>query len=95
MKLITAHELLTGEVVYWTEAGAWSKHIKDAAAFPDEPADAAIATAKKQSTIVTNVYLVEADAPGQPSSRVRLRETIRAQGPTVRRDLGKQAEGAQ
>lgn len=93
MKLVTAHDLRTGEVVYWSGAG-WSKRLEEAAPFADEAADEALGIAKAQPTIVTNAYLVEAEGPGQPAHRVRLRESIRAQGPTVRLDLGKQAEGA-
>jgi hypothetical protein len=93
VKLVTAHDLRTGEVVYWSGAG-WSPRLAEAAPFPDEAADEALGIAKAQPTIVTNAYLVEADEAGQPSQRVRLRETIRAQGPTVRIDLGKQAEDA-
>ncbi|HVZ99019.1 MAG TPA: DUF2849 domain-containing protein [Caulobacterales bacterium] len=93
MKLITGNDLATGEVVYFTAKG-WSKRLADAQAFEDDAAEAALAQAKSQPTLVTGIYLVEADGPGQPSARVRLRETIRGAGPTVRRDLGKQAEQA-
>ncbi|MES1199022.1 MAG: DUF2849 domain-containing protein [Pseudomonadota bacterium] len=94
MKLITGNDLKTGEVMYFTEAGAWSKHLADAIAFEDEAALDALAGAKATPTLITGVYLVEADGPGAPSARVRLREIIRANGPTVRLDLGKQAEQA-
>ena len=92
MKLITAHDLLTGEVVYRTEANDWNVAIEAAAIYDDDAAPDALARAKKEATTVVNAYLVEADGPATPSARVRLRETIRAQGPTVRMDLGKQAE---
>lgn len=94
MKIVTAHDLKTGAVVYMTADGGWVSHIADGAAWADEEGDAALAKAKAQPTIVTNVYLVEADGPGTPSARVKLREDIRARGPTVRLDLGKQAERA-
>ncbi|HVY85394.1 MAG TPA: DUF2849 domain-containing protein [Caulobacterales bacterium] len=92
MRLVTGNDLKTGEVVYFTAGNGWSKRLADAAAFADEAADDALARAKSQPTLVTGVYLVEADGPGQPSARVRIRESIRASGPTVRLDLGKQAE---
>lgn len=92
MRIITAHDLRSGEVVYRTAANGWSARIADGAVFADDVADAALAVARKEATIVTNVYLVEADGPGSPAARVKLRETIRAAGPTVRLDLGKQAE---
>jgi hypothetical protein len=93
MKIVTAHDLQTGEVVYWTPAGGWTKRIEEAAPISDELADDALAIARSQPTIVTNAYLVGIEAPGRPAAREFLRETIRAQGPSVRRDLGKQAEG--
>ncbi|MEJ0061183.1 MAG: DUF2849 domain-containing protein [Terricaulis sp.] len=95
MKIVTAHILQTGEVVYWAANGAWAKRIEDAAPISDELADDALAIARSQPTIVTNAYLVGVEAPGRPSPREFLRETIRANGPSVRRDLGKQAEGGQ
>jgi len=91
MRLVTAHDLKTGEVVYLTAADEWSHLLIDATAFADEEGDAALAKAKAQQTRVTNAYLIEAEGPGQPAARVRLREIIRARGPTVRLDLGKQA----
>jgi len=92
VKLITAHNLLSGEVLYRTAASGWSASLADAAGYEDMQADDALKSAKAEATRVTNVYLVEADAPGQPSARVRMREMIRAKGPSVRLDLGKQAE---
>ena len=94
MNLVTAHDLKTGIVLYLDAAKAWTPHLKDAAAFEGEEADAALAHAKAQSTLVTNVYAIEAEGPGQPAKRVAMREMIRGRGPTVRADLGKQAGDA-
>jgi hypothetical protein len=44
-----------------------------------------------ESATIASAYLIEAEAAG-PVGREALRETIRRNGPTVRRDLGKQAE---
>jgi hypothetical protein len=93
VKIVTGHDLLTGEVVYLTAEGAWRPRLAEAAGLDDAAAE--IARASVDPTRITNVYLIAADAPGAPAARERLRETIRAQGPTVRRDLGKQAERAQ
>lgn len=90
MKLITAHDLLTGAVVYWTGEG-WAARIEDSASLEDEFAEEELAAAKRAPS-VTNAYLVALAAPGQPAAREYLREGIRARGPTVRPDLGKQAE---
>jgi hypothetical protein len=93
VKFITAHDLRSGEVVYRTEAKGWSPRIVEAALFDEEAVEAALAEARGEAIIVTNAYLVEADGPATPAARVALRETIRAKGPTVRLDLGKQADG--
>jgi hypothetical protein len=94
VKIVTGHDLRTGEVVYMTADGGWVKHIADGAAFEEDASIEALARGKSQPTLITNVYLVEADAPGEPAKRVKIREDIRARGPTVRLDLGKQAERA-
>jgi hypothetical protein len=94
VKLITAHELRTGAVVYWTRERNWAPRLTDAEAFEDDIAETELVTAKSQPTLVTSVYLVAIGLDGAPVAREYLRETIRANGPTVRRDLGKQAERA-
>lgn len=94
MKIITAHDLLTGEVIYWTHAASWARRPEQAARIPDDAAEVELARARTQSTIAVNAYLVAIDLEGRPVAREYLREQIRALGPTVRRDLGKQAEPA-
>lgn len=94
MKALTGCDLPTGEVIYWTADGGWSTDIADAHLMEDEFADAALAEAKKQETVVVGPYLIVMDAPGVPTHREAMRENIRARGPTIRLDLGKQAEDA-
>jgi sulfite reductase (NADPH) hemoprotein beta-component len=94
MNLVTGHDLKTGIVLYLDAAKAWTPHLKNAAAFDGAEAEAVLADAKAQATKVTNVYLIEAEGPGQPAPRVAMRELIRGRGPTVRVDLGKQAGDA-
>jgi hypothetical protein len=93
MKMLTASDLRSGDVVYWTADGAWSSDIADAHLMEDEFAEAALGEARKQETTVVNAYLVVMAGKGEPAAREAMRENIRARGPTVRRDLGKQAEG--
>lgn len=92
MKILTAHELKTGEVIYWSNDGAWSASIADAALMENGTADAALRRAEAAETIVVHSYLVPMDGPGSPVARERVREIIRAQGPTVHPHFGKQAE---
>jgi hypothetical protein len=94
MKIITANRLLDGAVVYRTAAGGWAERFAEAARFSDEAAPGALADAERDVLHVIRPYL----APVEGSDfgrRERVRETIRAKGPSVRPDLGKQAEGAQ
>ena len=90
-QIISANRLTDGIVVYLTEAGDWTERIDAALIVNDETAVSAAATAAAAVARqhVVDPYPVEIDdAGGRPT---RFREFIRAQGPTVRRDLGKQA----
>lgn len=91
MKAVTANRLSDGAVVWLARDGALSPRFEAAALYTDEEAHKALAAVAAQATIVAGAYLIEADASG-PVGREALRETIRRNGPTVRRDLGEQAE---
>ena len=93
---MTANRLDDGLVVYLNGAG-WSECIDDARiAGDDAAADRLLARAEGpgQAVRVVDPYLIEVTREGAVPRPVRLREAIRARGPTVRPDLGKQAEGA-
>lgn len=93
--MLTANRLRDGDVVYW-RAGEWVAAFEQGEVFPS-PADAeaALATAQKfvAANVVVNAYLFEARADADGVRPVKEREIIRAAGPTVRADLGKQAAG--
>ena len=82
MKTVTANDLKTGETVYLTAEGGWSVAL----------ADAALAKAEREETIVVGPYLMELDAPAAPGGRARLREEIRAVGPTIHPHFAKPTE---
>ncbi len=93
-QVLTANRLSDGEVVYLAADGAWVEDL-DAASTLVTKADgeAALATGAEaeQNQQVVQAYLfdvVDALAPLRP---IKKREIIRAAGPTVRTDLGKQA----
>lgn len=94
-QVISANRLRDGLVVYLTTDGGWSEHIADAALLADEAAsDAALARAQTDvdARLIVDPYPIDValrDGERQPT---RFRELIRAKGPTVRPDLGKQAE---
>ncbi|MEL6364771.1 MAG: DUF2849 domain-containing protein [Pseudomonadota bacterium] len=83
MKAVTANDLETGETLYRTAAGGWSPRLAEAAVFGDEDGATALAQAEREETIVVGPYLMDLDAPAAPGGRARLRETIRAAGPTI------------
>ena len=87
---LTANRLTDGAVLYWNTDG-WVDRLADSQVFAEPAAaDAALAAAQAfvaDNTIV-NPYLFDVHADGSP---VKEREIIRAAGPSVRDDLGKQA----
>jgi hypothetical protein len=89
VQMLTANRLIDGRVLYWKEGG-WVETLEDAERFTDDAAaDAAVTAAKDfvARNLVVNPYLFEIK-DGRP---VKEREVIRAAGPSVRTDLGKQA----
>ena len=92
MKAITANRLSDGAVVYLGDDDQWTAEIARAARFADEDAGAALAAAQSRKTEIADAYLIAVSEDGALAGRERLRETIRTAGPTVRVDLGYQAE---
>ncbi|MBL8552515.1 MAG: DUF2849 domain-containing protein [Hyphomonadaceae bacterium] len=93
MMILTAHDLKSGEVVYWSADGQWVPALRDAVRLEDEPAKAQLKLAEASETVVVHPYLVPIDANGAPIPREKVREGIRAKGPTIHPAFGKQAEG--
>lgn len=94
MKVLTASDLVVGDVVYWAEGGTWTRALTGALMMDDEEAIAALADAKTQETRVVNAYLVEMDQPGAPAKREAVRENIRARGPTIHPQFSRTGGGA-
>ena len=92
--ILLANDLLDGEVVFWTGRG-WSDRPAEALIAKDEAAafelERAATHALAQNKVV-DAYLVDValDAEGHAVPR-HYREKIKTEGPSVRRDLGKQA----
>ena len=94
-QVISANRLGDGLVVYLTRDGEWSEAIADAHIADDAAAAdlaLAVAGAAVARQAVVDPYLVDVDIGGPAPRPTRYREFIRAQGPSVRRDLGKQAD---
>jgi Protein of unknown function (DUF2849) len=94
---VTGWRLRDGEVVWRAADGHWVERFDDSEVLSvREAADAALeaAQADEKARIVIAPYLfqvVEEDGHPVPMS---VRERIRAKGPTVRLDVGKQAAQA-
>ena len=95
-QIVTANRLRDGEVVYWAR-GQWVTALNEAEVFQDDvTAKAALKTADAsvQDRTVVNPYLFEVRVEAGALRPVKEREVIRAEGPSVRRDLGKQSTEA-
>jgi hypothetical protein len=95
-EMITANRLADGLVVFLDAAGGWSEDfhrgfvVEDAAAKEKALSIAARAAA---DNLVVDPYSIELEMRAGHLAPKALRERIRATGPTVRADLGKQAQG--
>ena len=89
--VVSANRLLDGLVVYQTVTGDWSEAVAVAAAVDEAGLVDALATgqAAEARQEVTGVYEVEVDVVGGAPVPVRLRERIRAYGPTTHLDFGR------
>jgi hypothetical protein len=96
-QVLTANRLRDGEVVYW-RAGEWLTAFPAAEVFPEAAgAEAALSAAGEsvRDRVVVNPYLFDVREDAGSLRPVKEREIIRAAGPTVRLDLGKQADHVQ
>lgn len=93
-QVLTANLVVDGEVVYWRADGSWTLELKEAAVFEaaeaEGPGLASADTAVAEQKIM-DPYLFAVSLDDGAISPSSVREKIRAKGPTVRLDLGKQA----
>lgn len=83
MRIVTANRLSDGRVLYLGRDGRAVSELNEAAVFDEaEEAEARLAIAAGQTRVFVNPYLVEVDGRAF-SGRDRLKESIRAAGPTV------------
>lgn len=90
---VTANRLDTGEVVFRRAAG-WAPRLADADVYlTPAAAEAVVATAKAEPLVVVDPYRIELRLEGGLPIPQSYRERVRALGPTIHPDMGKQAEG--
>ncbi len=87
MEILTGNELMSGATVYLDRAGNWVEDLQQARVFVAEEAearDAAIAATKKTLRIVS-LEIETVTLQGGVIHPDRIRERIRAEGPTAPR----------
>ncbi|MCX8278756.1 DUF2849 domain-containing protein [Phyllobacterium sp. 0TCS1.6C] len=95
VKVLTANRLTDGEAVWLGANGEWLDHIDGALIARHAEAVNALEEAGKaaiKSNLVIDVNVIDVEERGTSLYPIRLRERIRQLGPTIRLDLGKQAE---
>lgn len=84
MKILTGNDLKSGAVTWWTGV-EWSLHVEDAVDVGDN-ADTVLAR-EQAARRVTGAYAIDAARDAAGIRPARIKERIRALGPTVRPDL--------
>lgn len=82
-KTVTAWETASGKVVWIRADLTWTQDPAEIGVFTGEAAEAALAAAQAQEGDITDPYFMEVTEDGKVAGRETLRESIRANGPTV------------
>ncbi|MDX8518306.1 DUF2849 domain-containing protein [Mesorhizobium dulcispinae] len=96
MKVLTANRLSDG-IAVWYADGGWAETVGHADIAHDKAAEdrlEAVGAAAAANNEVVDVNLIDVTVVNGLVEPVRLREKIRAAGPTIRTDIGKQASPA-
>jgi hypothetical protein len=87
MEILTGNELMSGATVYLSKSGAWVEELQQSRVFAKDEAadrDAAIAATKKTMRI-NSLEIETVEVKDGVILPERLREVIRAEGPTTPR----------
>ncbi len=89
MIILTGNDLPTGDVVWWDGKG-WSRHLSDAV---DAGTEAETILAREEAARRVNAaYEIEGEMTDEGPRPVHIKDRVRGRGPTVRPDLGVQAQ---
>lgn len=92
-KAVTGNRLADGEVVFWSR-GDWVERFADIELFEEAAvAETALGEARSRPTIIVDPYVIDVRVDEGVPVPVAYRERVRALGPTVHPDMGKQVEG--
>ncbi len=82
-KIVTASDLIVGDVIYLTEDDRWSRRIDEAELITDEAhAQLRLLHAESQPNTVVGAYLAEARPGPNGPEPTHFREAFRATGPS-------------
>ena len=82
-KIVTASDLLDGDVIYQTVDDQWSRHLKDAEIITDEAhGDVRLLDAERQKGIIVGAYLVDVAIGDNGPEPMHFREEFRRTGPS-------------
>ena len=97
MQILTANRLSDGEAVWLAADHSWAERIEAAEIACDEATTEKLERAGRAALLkneVVDVVLIDIEIVAGGVHPLRLRERIRAAGPTIHRELGKQARPA-
>jgi hypothetical protein len=97
MKVLTANRLTDGEAVWLAHDHSWAETIDAAEIARDKDTELKLERTGQAAYLkneVVDVALIDVELADGAVRPLRLREKIRAAGPTTRMDLGKQARPA-
>ncbi len=95
LQVVIANRLRDGIVVFLGNEKKWFERVEDCSPAADGEAAAdllSIGEAAVANQEVVGAELIEVEDRAGVLTPTKMREAIRAKGPTVRMDLGKQAE---
>lgn len=82
-KVVTANDLITGDVIYLAQDGSWVRCLADAALLADaDKASARLFEAETQPHIAVGAYLADATLGESGPTPTHFREGFRAKGPS-------------
>lgn len=84
-KVVTVNRLIDGKVMFLGPGNRWVMHVAEAATFDDTTLEAAMAFGQAEIAArqVTELYPIDVEITAEGPVPVRLRERIRAEGPSV------------
>lgn len=92
---VTGNRLADGEVMFWNR-GEWRERFAEIELYDDPAqADAALLAAQAQVKVIVDPYIIDVRFDDGVPVPIAYRERVRALGPTIHPDMGKQIEGGE